>query len=361
MFVVAGLGNIGLTGLRLLVGELGFEAVGVDPDPGRVEVAKGLGLEARVGGVLDAAGWFGPGESVFLTALPSSIAYGVLERLASRGFSVVDVSFFAEPPWGLHGIALGGGGFIVVDAGISPGLSNMLVGMLAGMGARRVEVYVGGVSADPGAPLGWAAAWSVHDLLEEYLRPARMIVDGRVVSVDPLDPGGWGRRLVEGLGWMEYFPSDGLRTLLETMGGMEYLAEYTLRWPGHLIAMKALRDLGFFSGDEPGPPGCSVPGRRVLEEVIVERCRGFEDVVVLEVVAPDLGRGYRALIRGRDGFTGMGLATASFQVAVAVSLYGRSVGPGLLPPERLVELGVDGVVIRVLERLGVRVEEASAG
>ncbi|MCJ7633582.1 hypothetical protein MUP77_14490 [Candidatus Bathyarchaeota archaeon] len=54
------------------------------------------------------------------------------------------------------------------------GLSNILVGH-ALMQLNRVDkihVAVGGLPQSPQPPLGYAATWSVRDLIEEYVRPA---------------------------------------------------------------------------------------------------------------------------------------------------------------------------------------------
>jgi len=54
---------------------------------------------------------------------------------------------------------------------------------------------------------------------------------------------------VPGFGTMEFFPTDGLRSLLKTYGELKELVEYTLRWPGHLETIRLLGDMGFFDND----------------------------------------------------------------------------------------------------------------
>jgi len=53
----------------------------------------------------------------------------------------------------------------------------------------------------------------------------------------------------EGIGTLEAFNSDGLRSLVSTMKA-DFMAEKTLRYPGHADKIKLLRDSGFLS-DQP--------------------------------------------------------------------------------------------------------------
>ena len=109
---------------------------------------------------------------------------------------------------------------------------------------REVTIRVGGVAGDPSAPYGYVVTWSVEDLLEEYLRPARIVRDGTPCERPPSSEPD--RVVIEGVGEMESFLSDGLRTLLETLPGVRDMAERTLRWPGHAAAVAPLVASGRF-------------------------------------------------------------------------------------------------------------------
>jgi saccharopine dehydrogenase-like NADP-dependent oxidoreductase len=50
---------------------------------------------------------------------------------------------------------------------------------------------------------------------------------------------------VAGIGTLEAFLTDGLRTLLATVPARS-MVEKTLRYPGHAAAMRGLRESGFF-------------------------------------------------------------------------------------------------------------------
>ena len=51
---------------------------------------------------------------------------------------------------------------------------------------------------------------------------------------------------VDGAGEMEAFLSDGLRTLVETLPQVPRMEEKTLRWPGHVAAVRPLVERGTF-------------------------------------------------------------------------------------------------------------------
>ena len=65
---------------------------------------------------------------------------------------------------------------------MKPGLTTLWVGRLLHLNNNkldRVEMAVGGVSASPFNPYGYAVTWSLDDLQEEYIRPARFICGGK--------------------------------------------------------------------------------------------------------------------------------------------------------------------------------------
>ena len=71
----------------------------------------------------------------------------------------------------------------VVDCGVAPGLSNMMLGYHASRG--RVGSYrclVGGLPVKRTWPWQYKAPFSPVDVLEEYTRPARLVEDGCVVT-----------------------------------------------------------------------------------------------------------------------------------------------------------------------------------
>jgi lysine 6-dehydrogenase len=94
-------------------------------------------------------------------------------------------------------------------------------------------------------PYEYKAVFSPIDVIEEYLRPARYVQNGGLVVKEALsDP-----QLVqfEGVGTLESWNSDGLRSLIKTMPDIPNMIEKTLRYPGCIEYLRMLRESGFFS------------------------------------------------------------------------------------------------------------------
>ncbi len=345
--VVVGAGNIGAT-TALYLFEKGYTVIVVDRDPGRVRrIREQLGLQAIKASV-------GDGDYVKLVArsrlvalaLPGNIGYEALKTTIIAGAeNVVDVSFMPEDPLTLNRLAKEKGSRVVVDAGLAPGISNLFIGRAFSQLERIDEalVYVGGVAEDPECPLGLAGTWNTRDLLEEYVRPARRVVEGEIRSVDPLSE--YGEIHVPGVGVFEYFPSDGLRTMLKTIKPLpRSMAEYTLRWPGHVETMRMLRRLGFLD-----PIGlriglCEIDvidyTSTVLANKLVE-CRRDRVVMYVDVTGIRGGRreGYELVIDqsydGENQVTAMAKTTSTMQSCICQQLLEETINiePGVNPPE----------------------------
>jgi lysine 6-dehydrogenase len=128
-------------------------------------------------------------------------------------------------------------------------MSNLLVGYVDSILDKTdsVLIYVGGLPVIRDYPNEYKAGFSPADVIEEYLRPARYVENGKMVIRPALsDP-----EFINfpEVGTLEAFNSDGLRTLAFTLKALN-MKEKTLRYPGHVDKMLFLRESGFFSRDE---------------------------------------------------------------------------------------------------------------
>jgi len=107
---------------------------------------------------------------------------------------------------------------------------------------------VGGIPEKPVPPIGYTITWSAEGLIDEYVRDVSIIEGGEKISVPALS----GLEEIEfpGVGVLESFYTDGLRTLADSIEGVDSMWEKTLRYPGHVEKVRLLRELGFFA-DEP--------------------------------------------------------------------------------------------------------------
>lgn len=182
-------------------------------------------------------------------AVPGFMGFQTLEAVIKAGRNVIDIAFFPQDPFLLNDLAIEKGVVAIMDCGVFPGMGSALVGRAA----RRLDTvdsvltYVGGLPEVRTLPWEYKAVFSPVDVIEEYTRPARFVENGTVVSRPALsDP-----ELLEfpEVGTLEAFNTDGLRTLMQTIGAPN-MKEKTLRYPGHVDKMVLLRNAGFF-GEEP--------------------------------------------------------------------------------------------------------------
>lgn len=185
-------------------------------------------------------------HEMFVNAVPGSLGFQTLEVLARSGKPVVDIAFYADDPRQLDETARKHGSCIICDMGVAPGMSHLLSGYAASKLGHidELRILVGGLPVRRTLPWQYKAVFSPSDVIEEYTRPARLVRHGRIVVEEALSE----PELIdfEDIGTLEAFNSDGLRTLAYTIKAVT-MVEKTLRYPGHIDAIKLLRDSGFFS------------------------------------------------------------------------------------------------------------------
>jgi saccharopine dehydrogenase-like NADP-dependent oxidoreductase len=106
------------------------------------------------------------------------------------------------------------------------------------------KCYIGGLPFQRTMPFQYKAPFSPVDVIEEYIRPARLRENGIEIIKEALSE----PELIEAdkVGTLEAFNTDGLRTLLRTMK-IPTMIEKTLRYPGHIEVIKILKQSGYFS------------------------------------------------------------------------------------------------------------------
>lgn len=300
-------------------------------------------------------------QDLVIAALPSVLGFRTLEAVLDAGRPIVDISFTRESALVLDPLARERGVAAVVDCGIAPGLSHMLTGFAATKlePCDRVSIYVGGLPVDRCGPLEYKAGFSPGDVIEEYVRPARVVEHGRVVVKDALSEPEIVE--VEGVGALEGFLTDGLRTLCETLPA-RFMVEKTLRYPGHRRIMEILRDVGFFSAEAVTIEGGTVRPVDVATALLSAQWKfgsGEEDVTVLRVSAEGRLDGEPTRLTWnlvdrfdrRTGLRSMSRTTAFTATAVARLLLAGRFPPGVHPPETI---GSSGMLDAVLTDLGAR-------
>lgn len=178
-------------------------------------------------------------------AVPGFLGFNVLKSLIEAGKNVVDISFFPENALELSQLAVQNNVTVIVDCGVAPGLGNIILGYHnERMKITDFECLVGGLPKIKKWPFYYKAPFSPVDVIEEYTRPARYVENGHTVIKEALSD----CELIEfeKIGTLEAFNTDGLRSLIFTMPHIKNMKEKTLRYPGHVDKVKALKAVGFF-------------------------------------------------------------------------------------------------------------------
>lgn len=185
------------------------------------------------------------GHEIVVSAVPGFLGYKTLEAIILAKKNVVDISFFPENALDLDTLAKEKGVTAIVDCGVAPGMSNLILGYYnKKMKIERFECMVGGLPKERVKPFEYKAPFSPIDVIEEYTRPARFLENGIVITKPALSDA----QMVDmkNAGTLESFNTDGLRSILFTMSHIPYLKEKTLRYPGHIDLIKSMLQAGFF-------------------------------------------------------------------------------------------------------------------
>jgi saccharopine dehydrogenase-like NADP-dependent oxidoreductase len=184
--------------------------------------------------------------NIVVTAVPGFMGYQTLKAVIAAGKNVVDISFFPENALELDTLAKEKNVTAITDCGVAPGMSNFILGRYnVEIKVDAFECYVGGLPKYPKPPFNYKAPFSPVDVIEEYIRPARFVENGQLVTKPALSD----RELMDfgKAGKLEAFNTDGLRSLIFTMGHIPDMKEKTLRYPGHIDLIIALQQAGFFN------------------------------------------------------------------------------------------------------------------
>jgi len=185
------------------------------------------------------------GFDIIVNAVPGFMGYRTLEAIIKSKKNVADISFFPENALDLDNLAKENNVTAIVDCGVAPGMSNVLLGYYDTlMKIESFECMVGGLPKQRIKPFEYKAPFSPIDVIEEYTRPARYVENGHIITKPALSDAEFVN--FDHIGTLEAFNTDGLRSILYTMKHIPDMKEKTLRYPGHIDLIKSLQTAGFF-------------------------------------------------------------------------------------------------------------------
>ena len=285
-------------------------------------------------------------HDVGVGALPHGLSEYAIESTLRAKVNFVDLIFgWRFEQSAIHSEAKKKGITIIPACGLAPGLSNILA--MAGTEQMdkvdEVHLKVGGVPEHPKPPLNYRIVFSFEAVLEEYLRKARIVKDGKVTDVPALT----GLETVTfppPIGKCECFYTDGLSTLVQTIKDVKEMDEKTIRWPGHVEQIRTLIECGLLETKPVRIDRESIIPRRFVSRVLSEKISlGKEkDLTLLRVDVTGRERAQRIHVRYEmidhydvgHKLTSMARTTA-FPCSIAAQMLGAKEiqMKGLIPPE----------------------------
>lgn len=288
------------------------------------------------------------GHDLVIGAVPGSMGYAAIDAVIKAGVDMSDISFMGEEYRDWDRAAKEAGVTLFEDVGVTPGASSILIGDACRRLDRvdDVTIYVTGLPKSPEPPFNYRLVFSPDDLVEEFVRPARIKRNGKIVEEPALS----GRQLltfdIPGISvpQMEGFYTDGARSLLDSIPCPD-VKEITLRYPGTARDMEFLREIGLFDTDPVDVKGQKVAPRDLFATLAYPKMKLRDDEIEFTffhvlVTGEKDGKKIReeyALYDERDPGTGYHsmARTTGFPCVIVGRLIAEGVlrMPGVNPPE----------------------------
>ena len=204
-----------------------------------------------------------------ISAVPGFLGLQTMKTVIKNKKDLVDISFLPEDILNLDEMAKENNVTVIMDCGVAPGMPNIIAGYYnERMKIEHFEYMVGGLPKIRKFPFEYKAPFSPCDVIEEYTRPARFVENGKIVTKPAMSD----LELIEfeRVGTLEAFNSDGLRSLMYTLNNIPNMKEKTLRFPGHIKMIQALKAAGFFNNEPIKVKGKEVIPFDVTSEILFD-------------------------------------------------------------------------------------------
>jgi len=295
------------------------------------------------------------GSDLLALALPSGVVYDILYEALKSSFNIVDISYIDFDPYILSEI-IHEESFYIPNAGFSPGLTNLIAGYVYNKLGEldKLVIYVGGIPTEPIPPVSYQITWNPEDLIEMYTRSVKMVVDGKLKEVDPLD--NIFNVEIPGIGSFEGFYSEGLATLTRNIKARN-LYEVTLRHPGHLNSMKLLRQLGLFDKEPVEVDGYLIQPYKLTAKIFEKYLKQTipdQAILYIEAYKGDYYYKFKSHLVGGEDYSATALYTALVFARTVELALNEYIKPGIYPLETLSHLYQE--YISYLRSKGVYIE-----
>tara|TARA_B100000700_G_scaffold56143_1_gene60476 strand:+ start:701 stop:1762 length:1062 start_codon:yes stop_codon:yes gene_type:complete len=276
-----------------------------------------------------------------VNCLPGFMGFDVLQTLIELNISCTDISFMPEDCLELNDLAIRRKCTVIPDAGIAPGLSNLIVGnIVKNNDIKSIKIMVGGLPKEKTPPWNYKAPFSPIDVIEEYTRPARIVKDGKIKTRKALSD--LEIFELEGIGELESFLTDGLRTLMysdDKISKIPNMSEHTIRYPGHADLVQKMIDEGKFSDTIVNHEGQNISMKeKTCNELFNLWKLDEEDEFTILIIISETNTGkeiiYTIYDEKKDGWSSMSRTTGLTACAISQLLIdGKIKQNGIICPE----------------------------
>ena len=264
---------------------------------------------------------------------------------------------------------------VLPEMGLDPGIDLIL----AKMAVEALDEIHGLYSYGSGVPepqcaddnpLKYKITWTFDGVLLSYKRPARLLKDGKEISIAPEDifkEENIHMVDIPGLGQMEAYPNGDAIPFIKGFGldqSVMHMGRFAMRWPGHCEFWHVMSTMGFLDDPPVLIDGVEVSPFKFVSAHLSRQLhyrKNERDVVVLRIHAWGLKQSRRTnvifdLVDYRDletGFFAMN-RTVGFTASIAAQmlLNGTITETGLLSPTRHVP---PKVLIHELEQRNITI------
>tara|TARA_R110001583_G_scaffold61013_1_gene180806 strand:+ start:1250 stop:2383 length:1134 start_codon:yes stop_codon:yes gene_type:complete len=220
-----------------------------------------------------------------ICAVPGFLGFETMKSIIEAEKNVVDISFFPENSLELNDLAKQNNVTAIVDCGVAPGMGNIILGYYnEQLKLTDFECLVGGLPKIKKWPFSYKAPFSPIDVIEEYTRPARYVENGHLVIKEALTDCEFVN--FEGVGTLESFNSDGLRSIIFTMPHIKNMKEKTLRYPDHIEYIKVLKESGFFNEEKMNINGVEISPLEFTSNILFNEWKledNEEEITVMRI------------------------------------------------------------------------------
>ena len=284
----------------------------------------------------------GLNADLIVNCVPGFMGFNTSKKILKEK-TCVDISFMPEDCYDLEDYANKAKTALYPDAGVAPGLSNIIVGnLITNYDINEIKIMVGGLPKEKNPPWNYKAPFSPIDVIEEYTRPARIKEDGQIKTVNALT--GKLDFEMEEIGKLEAFLTDGLRTLLDSKltRDIPTLLEYTIRYPGHSSMISELIDSGKLDNTTISRNGKIVNQKELTtnklfkEWKLTETDKEFTLLIITAKTMDSREISYVVYDEWKDGWSSMSRTTGLTACAIVNLVLEKELkNIAVIPPEKL--------------------------